>query len=463
MSFYELGGANDTLNFGGLGGGVGNQFVERFNLTRNGDNLEIDWKFLVGGGGDNIGHATLIDQFSAGDPNHAFEKVSFPTFRFGAQTISGDFSIETGLAVTANGQRIVVGSMLDETLDGGAFTGVAMFHAGAGNDTILANGNNGKHLFYGGTGDDTLRGGGGEDIYSFASGDGNDTISDTGGSADTVVIQTPGDANGFAGLRVYDNQARAGGDLIIEYLGQKVTIEDHFDNTNRSIERVGFNAGTVVSDDPALQAQVEPWGLGLHDGYQLRGHDTVYNVGVADPLLDVDGYRTVSASSGFNLLAGELDTKNRFNGGTGNDLMFGGDQNDIFTGNNGNDLLVGGNGADRFVFNGMGNGTKDTILDYNAGEGDVIDITALLNGLGADESNIGNYVQLSRHSNSSSYQAVTLQVDTTGTGTFAPLAMNFGGANDVVTLSAFTTPGADAVKIMFENAAHQQITTQLTI
>lgn len=68
-------------------------------------------------------------------------------------------------------------------------------------------------------------------------------------------------------------------------------------------------------------------------------------------------------------------------GGTGNDKLFGGQENDTLSGglgqdtlngNKGDDLLVGGSGGDIFVMAGSGN---DTISDFNASEGDVIDVS----------------------------------------------------------------------------------------
>jgi len=67
-------------------------------------------------------------------------------------------------------------------------------------------------------------------------------------------------------------------------------------------------------------------------------------------------------------------------GGSGSDLLVGGDDNDILVGGIGNDVLSGGQGADTFAFNAgeTGSGNVDTIVDYNAAEGDKLDLSALL-------------------------------------------------------------------------------------
>jgi surface adhesion protein len=152
-----------------------------------------------------------------------------------------------------------------------------------------------------------------------------------------------------------------------------------------------------------------------------------------------------------------LDHANRIAGGTGDDLLFGGDQDDILAGARGNDLLVGGAGADTFKFSEQGSANYDDILDYSLAEGDVLDLTGLLGGTNATEATIGNFVKFQQ---GSFHSGETLQVDTSGTGTFAPLWINFGGANDVVTLEGVHS--GSVVKIAFDNAAHEHIIAQMT-
>jgi hypothetical protein len=134
---------------------------------------------------------------------------------------------------------------------------------------------------------------------------------------------------------------------------------------------------------------------------------------------------------------------------TGNDLdntIVGNSGNNTIAGGLGNDTLTGGGGADRFVFGDLGSLNNDLILDYNAAQSDVIDLSALLGPAtlaAADGSNIGNYVQLTQTAND-----IQIQVDTTGHGTFA------AGASDVATLHGYGTSGADLVRIVFQNVEH---------
>jgi Ca2+-binding RTX toxin-like protein len=65
----------------------------------------------------------------------------------------------------------------------------------------------------------------------------------------------------------------------------------------------------------------------------------------------------------------------RINGAGGNDVLDGGGGNDTLAGGRDDDTLTGGAGADTFVFR-TGDGT-DTITDFNAAEGDRLDLTGV--------------------------------------------------------------------------------------
>ncbi|HEX6011581.1 MAG TPA: type I secretion C-terminal target domain-containing protein, partial [Geminicoccaceae bacterium] len=56
---------------------------------------------------------------------------------------------------------------------------------------------------------------------------------------------------------------------------------------------------------------------------------------------------------------------------------------DVLVGGPGRDQLTGGPGADRYVFTSLGDG-RDTILDFNAEEGDRLDLRQLFEGTGFD-------------------------------------------------------------------------------
>jgi serralysin len=65
----------------------------------------------------------------------------------------------------------------------------------------------------------------------------------------------------------------------------------------------------------------------------------------------------------------------------GNDILTGGASNDALTGGYGKDILTGGLGADRFIFKSLAD-RGDRITDFNASQGDKIDVSALLDAHG---------------------------------------------------------------------------------
>lgn len=72
------------------------------------------------------------------------------------------------------------------------------------------------------------------------------------------------------------------------------------------------------------------------------------------------------------------------NGGSGDDIIFGQEGNDIISGDLGNDVLYGGSGADIFLFNAINEGV-DIVKDFDANEGDLLDLSAILTGYDAND------------------------------------------------------------------------------
>jgi Ca2+-binding RTX toxin-like protein len=96
-----------------------------------------------------------------------------------------------------------------------------------------------------------------------------------------------------------------------------------------------------------------------------------------------------SADSTGELIRGTDADDSSLTGTNGGDILYGydgadtliaGDGNDVLVGGAGNDILTGGTGADEFIFNLGDESTPaaDTITDFNATEGDVIDLADML-------------------------------------------------------------------------------------
>ncbi|MNF54019.1 Poly(beta-D-mannuronate) C5 epimerase 4 [compost metagenome] len=84
-------------------------------------------------------------------------------------------------------------------------------------------------------------------------------------------------------------------------------------------------------------------------------------------------------------------------GGAGSDSLNGGAGNDILIGGEGDDIIFGGSGADTFVWQ-AGHSGNDVIKDFNAAEGDVIDLSDLLSNVDADD--LSNYLRVDSDSSS---------------------------------------------------------------
>jgi Ca2+-binding RTX toxin-like protein len=104
------------------------------------------------------------------------------------------------------------------------------------------------------------------------------------------------------------------------------------------------------------------------------GNDLVF-AGFGDTVID--------GGSGNDILEGGSGNDIMF-GGSGSDTIAGGSGNDVISGGAGNDVLSGGEGSDVFSFGAAdsGLGSVDVITDFNAAEGDTIELGELLNHLG---------------------------------------------------------------------------------
>ncbi len=118
--------------------------------------------------------------------------------------------------------------------------------------------------------------------------------------------------------------------------------------------------------------------------------------------------------------------------GAGNDIVYGQEGDDRISGGAGDDILSGGSGADTFVWIANESGA-DEVLDFNTGEGDVLDIASLLVG----ESNPtaaeldGTYMSIA-----------------SGADTIITVFGDSGNADQVIQLTGFNTSGLDSVQII---------------
>ena len=190
------GAGDDTLDGGNnediLSGGEGNDTLIGFNGR----------DILSGGAGeDKLDGGNDDDQLDGGDGNDVL--IGF------------------------NGRDTLLGGAGEDTLDGGNDDDV--LDGGAGNDTLI--GFNGRDTLIGGDGDDILigntdsdilTGGNGNDTFVFEQGSGRDVVTDFTAGEDLLDFSGFGEEVSFEALNI----TQAGNDVLIEYQGSHVTLED---------------------------------------------------------------------------------------------------------------------------------------------------------------------------------------------------------------------------------------------
>jgi Ca2+-binding RTX toxin-like protein len=101
--------------------------------------------------------------------------------------------------------------------------------------------------------------------------------------------------------------------------------------------------------------------------------------GGANILVGTAGNDSLSGNAGSDILVGGSGD-DILDGGTDSDMLLGGAGNDTLIGGAGDDILSGGAGADHFRINAPTEGL-DHILDFDATQGDVIELLASAFGL----------------------------------------------------------------------------------
>ncbi len=119
-------------------------------------------------------------------------------------------------------------------------------------------------------------------------------------------------------------------------------------------------------------------------------------------------------------------------GGIGNDILSGESGDDLLIGGAGDDTLNGGSGADTYQFSGADAGDTDTIVGFNVGQGDVLDLSELL----TDD---GSLAAASDNSELAAALDDYLNVSTNGSDT--TITVDSNGA----------LPGGDSVTIELDN------------
>ncbi|AWC21143.1 Poly(beta-D-mannuronate) C5 epimerase 2 [Aminobacter sp. MSH1] len=124
-------------------------------------------------------------------------------------------------------------------------------------------------------------------------------------------------------------------------------------------------------------------------------------------------------------------------GGDGDDILVALGGNDVLIGGKGLNTLTGGDGADLFVIEHLD--APDLITDYDASEGDKIDLSALLDSNFGPNSNVAEYVRV------------------VGSGSNADLQVDVdGGGNNFVTVATLQNydPASSSIRVLFDGEEH---------
>ncbi len=194
-----------------------------------------------------------------------------------------------------------------------------------------------------------------------------------------INIDDPSDLSVvFADTSPLDKLSSAGDDVIEGGSGNDIIFGD-----------------VLFTDDLA-----DIYGLGTDDGAGWEVFERLENgESVIDPDWSRDETITYIRDHQEELAQESVNSKGSgrdggddvLSGGAGNDVIFGQEGNDIIAGGEGNDVLYGGTGADIFLFKAISEGV-DTVKDFNAGEGDVVDLSALLAGYDELTQDISDFV-----------------------------------------------------------------------
>lgn len=320
-----------------------------------------------------------------------------------------------------SGHDIIWSNNGDDEIQGGS--GNDIIHGGGGNDYIsgasdndLIFGGEGNDIIYGGNHDDTLHGDAGNDVLYGESG--NDVLSGgagvdllDGGDGDDVFYMH-GDfvwSTSFVAWNV------GSPDSIIN--GERVRINPRFGTNDVFIGGdghdtliLGDGGMAVFLDDIYSASPIDPHAAriqGIEEIIGGNGNDIIDLTSRVHSYGDVilhggDGGDVLWASAGNDVIYG----------GNGNDNIDGGTGNDRLIGGAGNDKIFGRGGADVFVFDGesYANGL-DTIGDFNALDGDMLDISDILQGYDPFSSLLSDFVRVTQNGNNA-----TLLVNADGSG-----------------------------------------------
>ncbi len=182
------------------------------------------------------------------------------------------------------------------------------------------------------------------------------------------------------------------------YMAGKTYVNE---TTVVSFDNFSFDVSTpqVVNTDPEPVPDASTVLMTFEDDV-LKFGNVADNVGGGlgnDKLTGAGGNDMLFGDEGADILTGG-NHNDTLVGGSGQDVLRGGNGDDILWGGEGNDILHGdaasGGGADIFCFSGNSWGGFDIIKDFDASEGDKLDLSHLVEGYVTGVSQVKHFVKL---------------------------------------------------------------------
>jgi Ca2+-binding RTX toxin-like protein len=257
---------------------------------------------------------------------------------------------------------------------------------------------------YGSWEDNFLRGDDGNDLIDGRAG--NDTI--LGDAGDDTLIG--GDGNDYL-------RGDAGDDTLIGGDGYDSFV-------------VGLGADSID-------------GSSGFDGFEAFDATEGVFISLADGVAYDDGFGFTDAIAGIEAVYGGAYADS-IQGDAENNWLVGNDGDDLLIGGDGFDSLEGGLGADTFRL--AGDGASDEVVDYVFGDGDVIDLSDLLDGGLVDPSNFGDFVQVG-----AGVGSVDINVDADGSANGQ--AFSLAATLDGVSVSGQIAFNIDGTVYTYDNGA----------
>jgi Ca2+-binding RTX toxin-like protein len=335
--------------------------------------------FIFGNGGDDwIRGGWGADTIDGGDG--AFD---ISIYDDSPEGVVVDLALGRGTWGTANGDTLVN----IEDLAGSSYNDVLIGNGGANG----LHGLDGDDRLMGGAGADRLTGGAGIDTADYSDSPAGVSVNlvagrGFGGTAEGDTLQTIEDLLGSPyGDTLIGNDAAnyfhaGGGDDVLKGGGGADWLEGVGGNDTL---KGGGGADTLIGGVGIDTASYDGSGAGvfvsLNDGIAAYGDaegDRLYNIENLSGSINADDLWGDHGANVLNGMVGDDSLK----GFGGADTLVGHDGNDRLDGGSGADLLRGDLGADRFVWSsiddtGLTAATADLVADFNAAQGDRIDLS----------------------------------------------------------------------------------------